>query len=216
MNPACQASLSITNSRSSLILMSIESVMPSSHLILCCPLLLLPAVPPCWNSLNGIRLFVTPWTVALRTPLSVELTRPEYWSGLPFPTLMPFSTDTKNTTTIIMCYAMGVSSNPWAMPSPSKFFQYSCSFLSFPSSWKICDFFYIVTEQKENSDYNLQFWWLLVSTFDSYSMFLTVIKYFFFLFGKWKRMATLSHNSEMLFLCMSVEMESRERRGTCR
>ena len=41
---ACQASLSITNSRSSLRLTSIESVMPSSHLILCCPLLLLPSV----------------------------------------------------------------------------------------------------------------------------------------------------------------------------
>ena len=38
---ACQASLSITNSRSLLKLMSIESVMPSNHLILCCPLLLL-------------------------------------------------------------------------------------------------------------------------------------------------------------------------------
>ena len=43
---AHQASLSITNSRSSLRLMSIESVMPSSHLILCCPLLLLPSVFP--------------------------------------------------------------------------------------------------------------------------------------------------------------------------
>ena len=43
---ARQASLSITNSRSSLRLTSIESVMPSSHLILCCPLLLLPPIPP--------------------------------------------------------------------------------------------------------------------------------------------------------------------------
>ena len=43
---ARQASLSITNSRSLLKLMSIESVMPSSHLILCCPLLLLPSVFP--------------------------------------------------------------------------------------------------------------------------------------------------------------------------
>ena len=43
---ACQAFLSITNSRSSLKLMSIESVMPSSHLILCRPLLLLPPIPP--------------------------------------------------------------------------------------------------------------------------------------------------------------------------
>ena len=42
---ACQASLSITNSRNSLKLMSIESVMPSSHLILCRPLLL-PPIPP--------------------------------------------------------------------------------------------------------------------------------------------------------------------------
>ena len=43
---ACQASLSITNSRSSLRLTSIESAMPSSHLILCRPLLLLPPIPP--------------------------------------------------------------------------------------------------------------------------------------------------------------------------
>ena len=43
---ARQASLSITNSRSSPKLMSIESVMPSSHLILCRPLLLLPSIPP--------------------------------------------------------------------------------------------------------------------------------------------------------------------------
>ena len=43
---ARQASLSITNSRSSLRLMSIESVMPSSHLILSRPLLLLPPIPP--------------------------------------------------------------------------------------------------------------------------------------------------------------------------
>ena len=43
---ACQAALSITNSRSMLKLMSIKSVMPSNHLILCCPLLLLPSVFP--------------------------------------------------------------------------------------------------------------------------------------------------------------------------
>ena len=41
---ACQASLSITNSQSLLKLMSIESVMTSNYLILCCPLLLLPSV----------------------------------------------------------------------------------------------------------------------------------------------------------------------------
>ena len=43
---ARQASLSITNSWSSLKLTFIESVMPSSHLILCCPLFLLPPIPP--------------------------------------------------------------------------------------------------------------------------------------------------------------------------
>ena len=48
---ACYASLSITNSQSWRKLMSIKSVMPSSHLILCCPLLLLPSIPP------GIRVF---------------------------------------------------------------------------------------------------------------------------------------------------------------
>ena len=47
---SCQASLSITNSWSSLKLMSIESVMPSSHLILCRPLLLLPPILPASES----------------------------------------------------------------------------------------------------------------------------------------------------------------------
>ena len=46
MNHSSQASLFITNSRSSLRLTSIELVMPSSHLILCRPLLLLPPIPP--------------------------------------------------------------------------------------------------------------------------------------------------------------------------
>jgi len=49
------ASLSITNSRSSLRLTSIESVMPSSHLILCRPLLLLPPIPPSIRVLLIIR-----------------------------------------------------------------------------------------------------------------------------------------------------------------
>ena len=57
---ACQASLSITNSWSLLKLMSIESVMSSSHLILCLPLLLLPSIPP------SIRLFSNEWTHRMR------------------------------------------------------------------------------------------------------------------------------------------------------
>ena len=55
---ACQASLSITNSQSSLRLMSIESVMPSSHLILFCPLLLLPPIPPSIMVFPMSQLFV--------------------------------------------------------------------------------------------------------------------------------------------------------------
>ena len=63
---ARQASLSITNSQSSLKLMSIESVMPSSHLILCRPLLLLPIIPP------SIRDFSNESTLHMRWP--------KYWS----------------------------------------------------------------------------------------------------------------------------------------
>ena len=64
--PACQASLSITNCRSLLNLMPIESVMPSSHLILCCPLLLLPPIPP------SIRVFPNESTLCMRWP--------KYWN----------------------------------------------------------------------------------------------------------------------------------------
>ena len=63
---ARQASLSITNSWSSLKPMSIKSVMPSSHLILCLPLLLLPSIPP------SIRVFSNESTLCIRWP--------EYWS----------------------------------------------------------------------------------------------------------------------------------------
>ena len=131
---ACQASLSITNSRSLLKLMSIELVMPSNHLILCCPLFLPPSIfpsirvfsnesvlcnrwPKYWsfsftispsNEYSGLiscridwfdllavqglsRVFsntavqkhqffsgqlATPWTIR-----SMDLSRPEYWSG---------------------------------------------------------------------------------------------------------------------------------------
>ena len=61
---ARQASLSITNSWSSLRLTSIESVIPSSHLILCCPLLLLPPIPP------SIRVFSNESTLHMRWSFS--------------------------------------------------------------------------------------------------------------------------------------------------
>ena len=59
---ACQASLPITNSRRLLKLLSIESVTPSSHLILCLPLLLLPPIPP------SIRVFSNKSTLCMRWP----------------------------------------------------------------------------------------------------------------------------------------------------
>ena len=63
---ARQASLSITNSRSLLKLMYIELVMPSTHLILCCPLLLLPSIFP------SIRVFSNESVLLVRWP--------KYWS----------------------------------------------------------------------------------------------------------------------------------------
>ena len=63
---ACQASLSITNSQSLLRLMSIESVMPSNHFILCRPLLLLPSIFP------SIRVFSSESVLHIKWP--------KYWN----------------------------------------------------------------------------------------------------------------------------------------
>ena len=74
---AHQASLSITNSRSSLKLISTESVMPTSHLILCHPLFLLPQIHP------SIRVFSNESTLRMRWP--------KYWSfGF---SIIPFKED---------------------------------------------------------------------------------------------------------------------------
>ena len=66
LTAARQASLSITNSQSLLKLVSIESVMPSNHLMLCCPLLLLPSVFP------SIKVFSNESALHIRWP--------KYWS----------------------------------------------------------------------------------------------------------------------------------------
>ena len=66
LTAACQASLSITNSQSPPQIMSIELVMPSNHLILCCPLLLLPSIFP------SIRVFSNESALHIRWP--------KYWS----------------------------------------------------------------------------------------------------------------------------------------
>ena len=64
---ACQTSLSITNSRSLLKVMSIASVMPSNHVILCCPLLLPPSIFP------SIRVFSNELVLRIRWPKYCQL-----------------------------------------------------------------------------------------------------------------------------------------------
>ena len=75
---ARQASLSITNSQSSLKLTFIESVIPFSHLILCRPLLLLPPIPP------SIRVFSNESTLPMRWP--------KYWSFSALASFLPKNT----------------------------------------------------------------------------------------------------------------------------
>ena len=77
---ACQASLSIANSQSLLKLMSVESVMPSNLLILCCPLLLPPSIFP------SIRVFSNESALHIRWPkhwsFSLSLSLSNEYSGL--------------------------------------------------------------------------------------------------------------------------------------
>ena len=84
---ACQVSLSITNSRNSLKLMSIESVMPSSHLILCRPLVLCPQSLPASESFPMSQLFT--WggqssgvsASASVLPMNTQDSSPLGWTG---------------------------------------------------------------------------------------------------------------------------------------
>ena len=121
---ARQASLSITIYRSSLKLTSIESVMPSSHLILCRPLLLLPPIP---------------WTVACQAPPPMGFSRQECWSGLPFLSPMHESEKWKSS-----CSVVSNSSRPhglqptrllhlWDFPGKSAGMGCHCLLLPFTS-----------------------------------------------------------------------------------
>jgi len=84
---AHQASLSITKSRSSLKLLSIKSVMSSSYLILCCPLLFLPPIPPSIRSFPVSQLFTwggqSIWVAALALvlPKNTQDWSPLEWIG---------------------------------------------------------------------------------------------------------------------------------------
>ena len=79
-NAACQSSLSITNSRSLLKLTSSESLMPSNHLILCCPLLLLPSI------FSSVRIFSHELALHIRLSkycsFSFNISPPNEYSGL--------------------------------------------------------------------------------------------------------------------------------------
>ena len=112
---ARQASLSITNSRTLLKLMSIESVMPSSHLILCRPLLLLPPTP------SSIRVFSSESTLRMRWP--------KYWS-------FSFSISPSNEHPELICFRMdwldllAVQGTQESSPTP-RFKSINSSALSF-------------------------------------------------------------------------------------
>ena len=83
--PAHQAYLSITISRSSLKLASTESVMPFSHLILCCPLFLLPPIPPSIRALSNESTLHMRWTkysaLASFLPKKSQGWSPSEWTG---------------------------------------------------------------------------------------------------------------------------------------
>ena len=79
---ACQASLSFTSSRSLLKLMSIESVMPSNHLILCHPLLLLPSIFPSIRVFSGESVRIRGQTIGASASASVLPMNIQDWFSL--------------------------------------------------------------------------------------------------------------------------------------
>ena len=112
---AQQASLSITNSWSLLKLMSIESVMPSNHLILCCPLLLQPSIFP------SIRVFSNDSVLCIRWP--------KYWSFISSTSVLPMNIQDRfplGWTGWISLQSKGQESSP-----PPQFKSINSSALSF-------------------------------------------------------------------------------------
>ena len=129
---ACQASLSITSSQSPPKLMSIESVMPSNHLILCRPLLLLPSIFP------SIRIFSSESVFHIRWP--------KYWS-------FGFSISPSNEHSGLISFRMdwlallAVQGTQESSPTPqfksinslALSFLYSPTFTSIQDYWKNLD-----------------------------------------------------------------------------
>ena len=126
---ARQASLSITNSRSLLKLMSIESVMPSTHLILSCPLLLLPPIPP------SIRVFSNGSTLCIRWP--------KYWSfsfsispSNEHPGLISFRMDWLDLLAVQGTLESSPTSQFKSINSSALSFIHSPTLTSIPDHWK--------------------------------------------------------------------------------
>ena len=107
---ACHTSLSITNYRSSLKPMSIESVMPSNHLILCRPLLLLPSIFP------SIRVFSNESALPIRWP--------NYWS-------FSFNISPSNEHPGLICFSMDWLDLPAVQGTLKSLLQHHSSKASF-------------------------------------------------------------------------------------
>ena len=58
----------------------------------------------CVCELSYVQLFATPWTTACQAPLSMEFSRQEYWSMLPFPTPVDFPHPGIEPTSLALCY----------------------------------------------------------------------------------------------------------------
>ena len=116
---AHQASLSITNSQSLPKPMSIESVMPSNHLILCCPLLLLPSIFP------NIRVFSNESALHIRWP--------KYWS-------FSFNISPSNEHPGLTSFRMDWLDLPAVQGTPKSFLQHHSS----KASILLCSAFFIV------------------------------------------------------------------------
>ena len=138
---ARQASLSITNSWSLPKLMSIESVMPSNHLILCHPLLLLPSIFPSISQsvqlLSRVQLFVTPWTAARQASLTIT----NSWSSL---RLMSIESVIPSSHLILCCPLFLLPPIP---PSIRVFSNESTLRMRWPKYWS---FSFSITPSKEH------------------------------------------------------------------
>ena len=148
-------SLSITNSRSLPRLMSIESVMPSSYLILCHPLLLSP-IPP------SIRVFSNESTLHMRWP--------KYWSNLGYQIPNSFS----------LCQRIGTFSRAWGTGLGFQVILCGCAESTWACAWSLefCSWACLTSGLQIRELYTLMlcFDWILIS----YCMFLCFMLLFLF------------------------------------